>query len=123
MTARVEIDVLEGKQVRRKEIVVHDGDDLEELTKRAIYADCRIGEIRAGRDNQLLEVKLPGSETFIRWRDGWTAGQRFLSEGLKDGEAKPASERQAKGRGRATKAAEPDAPGPALPFSEVVGHA
>jgi type III restriction enzyme len=66
VTARVEIDVLEGKQVRRKEIVVHDGDDLEELTKRAIYADCRIGEIRAGRDNQLLEVKLPGSETFLQ---------------------------------------------------------
>lgn len=62
--ARVEIDVLEGKQVRRKEVVVQDGDDLEELTKRAIYADCRIGEIRTGRNNQLLEVKLPGSETF-----------------------------------------------------------
>jgi type III restriction enzyme len=66
VTARVEIDVLEGKQVRRKEVVVQDGDDLEELTKRSIYADCRIGEIRAGRDNQLLEVKLPGSETFLQ---------------------------------------------------------
>jgi type III restriction enzyme len=66
VTARVEIDVLEGKQVRRKEVVVQDGDDLEELTKRAIYADCRIGEIRAGRDNQLLEVMLPGSETFLQ---------------------------------------------------------
>ena len=66
VTARVEIDVLEGKQVRRKEVVVQDGDDLEELTKRAIYADCRIGEIRAARDNQLLEVKLPGSEAFLQ---------------------------------------------------------
>ena len=66
VTARVEIDVLEGKQVRRKEVVVQDGDDLEELTKRAIYADCRIGEIRAARDNQLLEVKLPGNETFLQ---------------------------------------------------------
>jgi type III restriction enzyme len=66
VTARVEVDVLEGKQVRRKEVVVQDGDDLEELTKRAIYADCRIGEIRAGRDHQLLEVKLPGSETFLQ---------------------------------------------------------
>lgn len=66
VTARVEIDVLEGKQVRRKEVVVQDGDDLEEQTKRAIYADCRIGEIRAARDNQLLEVKLPGSETFLQ---------------------------------------------------------
>ncbi len=66
ITARVEIDVLDGKQVRRKEVVVQDGDNLEELTKRAIYTDCRIGEIRAGRDNQLLEVKLPGNETFLQ---------------------------------------------------------
>lgn len=66
ITARIEVDVLEGKQVRRKEVVVQDGDNLEELTGRAIYADCRIGEIRTGRDNQLLEVKLPGSETFLQ---------------------------------------------------------
>ena len=66
VTARVEIDVLGGKQVRRKEVVVQDGDDLQELTKRAIYADCRIGEIRAARDGQLLEIKLPGSETFLQ---------------------------------------------------------
>ncbi|MGE4340663.1 MAG: type III restriction-modification system endonuclease [Pigmentiphaga sp.] len=65
ISARVEIDVLAGKTVRRKEVTVQDGDDLEELTKRAIYADCRIGEIRAAKDNQLLEVKLPGGETFL----------------------------------------------------------
>jgi type III restriction enzyme len=65
ITARIEVDVLEGKQVRRKEVVVQDGDDLEQLTKRAIYADCRIGEIRAAKDKQLLEVKLPGSEAFL----------------------------------------------------------
>lgn len=65
ITARVEIDVQDGKAVRRKEIVVQDGDDLQELTKRAVYADCRIGEIRAAKDNQLLEVKLPGGETFL----------------------------------------------------------
>lgn len=65
ITARVEIDVLEGKTVRRKEVAVQGGDDLGELTKRAIYADCRIGEIRAAKDSQLLEVKLPGGETFL----------------------------------------------------------
>jgi type III restriction enzyme len=53
VTARIEIDVLDGKEVRRKEVVVQDGDDLQELTKRAIYADCRIGEIRAAKDDQL----------------------------------------------------------------------
>ncbi len=66
VTARVEIDMLEGKQVRRKEVVVQDGDDLQELTNRAIYADCRIGEIRAARNGQLLEIKLPGSEAFLQ---------------------------------------------------------
>lgn len=65
ITARVEIDVLDGKAVRRKEVVVQDSDDLEELTKRAIYADCRIGEIRAAKGNQLLEVKMPGGESFL----------------------------------------------------------
>ena len=43
ITARVEIDVQEGAQVRRREKVVQDGDDLEDLTGRALYKDCRIG--------------------------------------------------------------------------------
>ena len=65
VTARVEIDVQEGQHVRRKEVVVQDGDDLQEITRRAVYADCRIGEIRVAKNDQLLEVKLPGSETFL----------------------------------------------------------
>jgi type III restriction enzyme len=65
VTARVELDVQEGKQVRRREVTVQDGDDLQDITNRAVYADCRIGEIRAGRDNQLLEVKRPGGEDFL----------------------------------------------------------
>lgn len=65
ITARVEIDVQEGKQVRRKEVVVQDGDDLEDLTNRALYKDCRIGEIRVAGDDSLLEVTLAGSEEFL----------------------------------------------------------
>lgn len=65
VTARVEIDVKDGKSVRRKAVIVQDGDDLQELTQRAIYADCRIGEIRAAKTNPLLEVKLPGGEKFL----------------------------------------------------------
>src|SRR4051812_9177917 len=53
VTARVEVDIQDGKQVRRKEVVVQDGDDLQELTSRAVYANCHIGEIRAAKDNQL----------------------------------------------------------------------
>jgi len=65
VAARVEIDVQDGQHVRRKEVVVQDGDDLQEVTRRAVYADCRIGEIRAAKNAQLLEVKLPGGERFL----------------------------------------------------------
>lgn len=66
ITARIEIDVQQGQHVSRKEVTVQDGDDLQELTKRAVYADCRIGEIRAAKDNQLLEVRTPSGETFLQ---------------------------------------------------------
>lgn len=65
VTAKVEIDVQQGGQVRRKEITVQDGDDLEDATGRAIYKDCRIGEIRVAGGDSLLEVKTAGSETFL----------------------------------------------------------
>jgi type III restriction enzyme len=65
ITARVEIDVQEGKQVRRQPVTVQDGDDLEDATGRALYKDCRIGEIRVAGDDSLLEVKLAGSEEFL----------------------------------------------------------
>ena len=64
--AKVELDVLRGKTVHRVEQWVQDGVSLEELTGRAIYADCRIGEIRAARGGQLLEVKLPNIESFLQ---------------------------------------------------------
>lgn len=65
ITAKVEIDVQQGGQVRRKEVTVQDGDDLEDATGRAIYKDCRIGEIRAVGKDSLLEVKTAGSESFL----------------------------------------------------------
>lgn len=65
VTARVELDVQVGKQVRRQEVTVQDGDDLQDLTGRVIYAGGRIGEIRAARSGQLLEVRLVGSETLL----------------------------------------------------------
>jgi len=66
ITARVEIDAQQGTQVRRKELVVQDGDDLEDATGRAIYKNCRIGEIRPSGNESLLEVKSDGTETFLR---------------------------------------------------------
>lgn len=65
ITARVEIDVQEGANVQRREKVVQDGDDLEDVTGRALYKDYRIGEIRVAGGSSLLEVKLAGSEEFL----------------------------------------------------------
>lgn len=65
ITARIEIDVQQGQRVGRNEVTVQDGDDLQEVTNRAIYAGFSIGEIRAGKGNQLLEVKTPNGEVFL----------------------------------------------------------
>ena len=65
VTARVEIDAQEGRRVRRKTVTVQGEDDLEKITGRAVYRHCRIGEIRAGGGEALLEVKTDGSETFL----------------------------------------------------------
>ena len=66
VTARVEVDRAVGNSVRRDVIVVQDGFDLEDETGRAIYKDCRIGEIRVAGADSLLEVKTDGSESFLR---------------------------------------------------------
>ncbi len=42
-----------------------DGDDLEQVTRRAVYANCRVGEIRVGKGQELMEVKVPGGEHWL----------------------------------------------------------
>ncbi len=64
--ARVELDVLQGKRVVRKTVTVGDGDDLEQITRRALYADHRIGEIRVAKDNEFMELRIPGGEHLLR---------------------------------------------------------
>ncbi len=66
ISARVELDVQQGRSVIRKEVNVQDGDDLEQVTVRAIYANCRIGEIRVGKGSELMEVKVPGGEHWLQ---------------------------------------------------------
>ena len=41
--ATIELDVATAGGVRRQEVQVQDGDDLEQLTRRPLYADFRIG--------------------------------------------------------------------------------
>ena len=66
ISARVEVDVEVAGRVRRTERTVHDGDDLEQETGRAVYRNCRIGEIRVGKGNAFAELKVPGGEHFLR---------------------------------------------------------
>ena len=63
--AKVELDVQSSAGVRRLERWVQDGDDLEEETGRAVYRDCRIGEIRCGRGRELIELRVPNEELWL----------------------------------------------------------
>lgn len=71
ISARVEIDAASAGGVRRLEKTVMDGDDLEQTTGRAVYGDCRIGEIRVEHGNEFLELRLPGSEHYLRPGESW----------------------------------------------------
>lgn len=66
ISAKVELDIATAKGVRRQEVTVQDGDDLEQTTKRAIYADFRIGEIRTAKGEQFIELRYPGGEVFLQ---------------------------------------------------------
>ena len=71
ISARVELDVEVAGRVRRREMTVQDGDDLAQITKRALYHDCRIGEIRVEKSNEFIELRVPGGEQFLRLRETW----------------------------------------------------
>jgi len=67
ISASVELDV-EGAagRVNRAQRTVIDGDDLEDLTDRAVYRGYRIGEIRVGGGNAFIELRTPGGERYLR---------------------------------------------------------
>ncbi len=71
ISARVELDVETPGGVRRREVNVQDGDDLEQTTERATYRDCRIGEIRVERDNEFVELRVPGGERYLGLGEAW----------------------------------------------------
>ncbi len=66
ISAKVELDVAAGTGVRRREVVVQDGDDLEQVTGRPVYHDCRVGEIRVARGNEYVELRVPGEDLYLR---------------------------------------------------------
>ncbi len=66
IAAKVELDVQMVTGVQRREVLVQDGDDLEQTTKRAVYANCRVGEIRVQKGNEFLELRVPGGEHYLK---------------------------------------------------------
>jgi type III restriction enzyme len=65
ISAKVELDMQTRSGVQRQEVTVQDGDNLEMTTNRAVYLDCRVGEIRVEKDKEFLELRVPGGEHFL----------------------------------------------------------
>ncbi|MXX84848.1 MAG: DEAD/DEAH box helicase [Acidobacteria bacterium] len=71
MSATVELSVETATGVQRRVVTVQDGDDLEQVTKRAVYDGCRVGEIRAAKGTEFMELRVPGGEQFLRPGQAW----------------------------------------------------
>ena len=65
ISAKVQLDVKTANGVKRQEVTVHDGDDLQQTTQRAIYTDFRVGEINTTKGSEFLELRFPGGEAFL----------------------------------------------------------
>ena len=66
ISAKVELDMQTATDVTRKEVTVQDGDNLEMTTDRAIYHDCRVGEIRVAKGDEFMELRYPGGEQYLQ---------------------------------------------------------
>lgn len=71
ISAIVELDVQNLISVQRRSTTVQDGDDLQQTTGRAVYRDCRIGEIRVAKGDEYVELRTPGGEHFLRLGEAW----------------------------------------------------
>lgn len=76
VTATVELDVLgRAGSVQRKDVVVQDGDDLEQTTGREIYANMRVGTLRAAtkspKTEALMELHVPGGQQYLTVDESW----------------------------------------------------
>ena len=65
ISAKVGLHVQTASGVKVQEVVVNDGDDLQQTTRRAIYADFRVGEINTAKDEEFLELRYPGGEVYL----------------------------------------------------------
>ncbi|MFZ3118575.1 MAG: DEAD/DEAH box helicase family protein [Variovorax sp.] len=70
LVASVELDVKgSAGTVHRQVKEVQDGFDLQQETDREVYADMRIGTIRASKKDELMQLHVPGGEEYLRVGD------------------------------------------------------
>ncbi len=63
--AKLELDMQSGAGVRRREVVVVAGDDLEQTTGRTLYRDHRLDAVSAGKGEELLTLSVPGDVAYL----------------------------------------------------------
>ena len=65
ISAKVELHVQTATGAKPQVLTVNDGDDLEQLAKRAVYADFRVGEINTAKGEEFMELRYPGGEVCL----------------------------------------------------------
>jgi len=65
ISAVLELDKDRSGHVSRESCTVTDGDLLEMVAGRPVYADFRVGEIRVERDHEFVELHYPGGHRFL----------------------------------------------------------
>lgn len=65
ISAKVELHVQTATGAKPQVLTVNDGDDLEQLAKRAVYADFRVGEINTAKGEEFMELRYPGGEVYL----------------------------------------------------------
>ena len=65
ISAQVELHVQTASGPSPRELSVCDGDDLQQVTHRAIYADLRVGEINTAKGAEFMELRFPGGEAAL----------------------------------------------------------
>ncbi len=72
ITAKIELDIQRGKNLKRAVLTVEDGDDLEQLANRSLYENMQIGTINCaksgkdGKGNASIELKGPGVDKLLQ---------------------------------------------------------
>lgn len=65
ISAKVELHVQTATGAKPQVLAVNDGDDLEQLAKRAVYADFRVGEINTAKGEEFMELRYPDGEVYL----------------------------------------------------------